>query len=83
MKTDDIMKRIENGNSLADKLANYLNFRFKYEFEKASIEEERNLMIDYKCKKNNKTAQFKCRENKSDIIYEVKKFYSLNEQDHQ
>ena len=83
MKTDDIMKRIENGNSLADKLANYLNFRFKYEFEKASIEEDRNLMIDYKCKKNNKTAQFKCRENKSDIIYEVMRFYSLNGQDHQ
>ena len=38
MKTDDIMKRIEHGNSLADKLAHYLNFRFKYEFEKASLE---------------------------------------------
>jgi hypothetical protein len=37
MKTDEIMKRIESGNSLADKVANYLNFRFKYKFDKAYI----------------------------------------------
>ena len=78
MKTDKITTRIENGNSLADKVAKYLNFRFKYEFEKASIEEDKKLMIDYKCKKSNKTAQMKCRENKSDIIYEAKRFYSNN-----
>ncbi len=78
MKTDKITTRIENGNSLADKVAKYLNFRFKYEFEKASIEEDKKLMIDYKCKKTNKTAQMKCRENKSDIIYEAKRFYSTD-----
>ena len=78
MKTDEIMKRIESGNSLADKVANYLNFRFKYKFEKASIEEDKKLMIDYKCSKSNKTAQMKCRENKSDIIYEAKRFYSTS-----
>ncbi|NBQ16750.1 hypothetical protein EBU24_00340 [bacterium] len=78
MKTDEIMKRIENGNSLADKVARYLNFRFKYMFEKASIEEDKKLMIDYKCSKTKKTAQMKCRENKSDIIYEAKRFYSTS-----
>lgn len=75
MKTDKIMSRIENGNTLADKVANYLNFRFKYNFKKASLEEDRKLMIDYKCEKSKKTAQMKCRENKSDIIYESKRFY--------
>lgn len=82
MKTDNIMKRIENGNSLADKLAKYLNFRFKYQFEKSSIEEDRNLMIDYICRRSGKTAQFKCRENKSDIIYEAKRFYSNRGKDY-
>lgn len=74
IKKDSIMTRIEKGNSLADKVANYLNVKFGYQFEKASIEDDRNLMIDYRCSKHNKTAQFKCRDNQSDIIYEAFKF---------
>ena len=75
MKTEGIKKRIECGNNLADKVANYLNFRLKAQLNKASIVEDKEIMIDYKCNKSKKTAQMKCRENQSDIIYEAKRFY--------
>ena len=75
MKTDGIKKRIECGNNLADKVAGYLNLRLQAQLNKASIVEDKELMIDYKCNKSKKTAQIKCRENQSDIIYEAKKFY--------
>lgn len=74
IKTENIKSRIEKGNLLADKVAKYLNHRFGYDFQKCSLEEDRDLMIDYKCMKHNKTAQFKCRDNQSDIIYEYMKF---------
>ncbi len=75
MKTDTISSRIKNGNDIANILANYLNKKFGYEFKKSSIEEDKNEMIDFKCEKTKKTAQFKCRENKSDIIFEARRFY--------
>lgn len=75
MKTEKIADRIEDGNNLADFLANYLNFRFKYEFKKVSLEQDKRDMIDYACEKTQKTAQFKCRENKNDLIYEALRFY--------
>ena len=55
MKTEGIKKRIECGNNLADKVANYLNFRLKAQLNKASIVEDKELMIDYKCNKSKKT----------------------------
>lgn len=79
IKTENIKDRIEKGNLLADQVAKYLNHRFGYNFQKCSLEEDRNLMIDYKCLKHNKTAQFKCRDNQSDIIYEYMKFIPRNE----
>lgn len=75
MKTDTIKSRIKNGNDTAEKLARYLNKRFGYEFEKVSLEEDKRDMIDFRCNKTQKTAQFKCRENKSDIIFEALRFY--------
>lgn len=75
MKTDTISSRIKNGNNLAEKLANYLNKKFNYEFKKVSLEEDKRDMIDFKCEKTGKTAQFKCRENRSDIIFEARRFY--------
>lgn len=75
MKTDTISSRIKKGNDIADIVAKYLNIRFGYEFEKVSLEEDKRDMIDFRCLKTGKTAQFKCRENKSDIIFEARRFY--------
>lgn len=78
IKKENIKSRIEKGNYLAHQVAKYLNHRFGYDFQKCSLEEDRNLMIDYRCLKHNKTAQFKCRDNQSDIIYEYMKFIPKN-----
>ena len=75
MKNDSIKKRIKEGNSLAKLLSRYLNKKFGYEFESVSLEEDKRDMIDFRCSKTGKTAQFKCRDNKSDIIFEAKRFY--------
>jgi len=75
MKKDSISSRIRNGNSLASMLAKYMNKRFGYEFEPVSLEEDMRDMIDFRCAKHQRTAQFKCRENKSDIIFEVMRFF--------
>lgn len=78
MKTDQIKSRIKNGNDIAETLSKYLNKKFGYEFEKVSLEEDKTDMVDFRCKKTGKTAQFKCRENKSDIIFEARRFYVRN-----
>lgn len=75
MKTDTISSRIKNGNNLAETLAKYLNKKFNYEFKKVSLEEDKRDMIDFRCEKTGKTAQFKCRDNRSDIIFEARRFY--------
>ena len=75
MKSDNIDLRIKEGNKTATILAKYLNKKFGYEFQSVSLEEDKRDMIDFRCSKTGKTAQFKCRDNKSDIIFEAKRFY--------
>ena len=75
MKSDNISLRIKDGNNTAGMLAKYLNAKFGYQFKSVSLEEDKNDMIDFRCEKTGKTAQFKCRDNKSDIIFEAKRFY--------
>jgi len=71
---EKIMHRIKKGNELAEYVAKYLNHRYGYNFKKVGLQEDKESMIDYRCDKYNKTAQFKCRDNQSDIIYECWKF---------
>ncbi len=78
MNNGAIKDRIKHGNDNADLLAKYLNKKYGYEFKKVSLEEDKNDMIDFRCDKTGRTAQFKCRENKSDIIFEAKRFYINN-----
>jgi len=42
IKTENIKDRIEKGNLLADQVAKYLNYRFGYNSQKCSLEEDRN-----------------------------------------
>ena len=79
MNKGAIKDRIKQGNDLADILAKYLNKKYGYEFKKVSLEEDKNDMIDFRCDKSGRTAQFKCRDNKSDIIFEAKRFYLNND----
>lgn len=78
MNKGAIKDRIRQGNDLADTLAKYLNKKYGYQFKKVSLEEDKNDMIDFRCDKSGRTAQFKCRDNKSDIIFEAKRFYLNN-----
>lgn len=78
MNKNPIKERIKTGNNNAEILAKYLNYKYGYKFEKVSLEEDKNDMIDFRCEKTGKTAQFKCRDNKSDIIFEAKRFYLNN-----
>lgn len=80
MNKGAIKDRIRQGNDLADTLAKYLNKKYGYQFKKVSLEEDKNDMIDFRCDKSGRTAQFKCRDNKSDIIFEAKRFYLNNDE---
>jgi hypothetical protein len=77
MKSDSISSRIKFGNGIASTLARYMNKRFGYQFEEVSLEEDMREMIDFRCAKHNRTAQFKCRDNRSDIIFEAMRFYPI------
>lgn len=77
MKRDSISSRIKFGNGIASTLARYMNKRFGYQFEEVSLEEDMKDMIDFRCAKHNRTAQFKCRDNRSDIIFEAMRFYPI------
>lgn len=77
MKNDVISSRIKFGNGIASTLAKYMNKRFGYQFEEVPLEEDMRDMIDFRCSKHNRTAQFKCRDNRSDIIFEAMRFYPI------
>jgi len=77
MKSDSISSRIKFGNDIASTLARYMNKRFGYQFQEVSLEEDMREMIDFRCAKHNRTAQFKCRDNRSDIIFEARRFYPI------